>query len=286
MIEKIATVKNPLTVIAMFAAIAEISGAAVLPFIAEKHQGVYIWFLMLFPLMLIVAFFLTLNFNHGVLYAPSDYKDEKNFLKSFVRQTPDERIKRLAEAVSDASVSFEKKSTDSSIKYSITDSDPIKPSNIARKQHSEIRSRYALAEQLVFSKLAGEFNTPIEREVRFYPKDYKIPGAPGATVSVMFDGVTSRDNTVTAIEVKYFPAGAVNVGGLVGVFSMAEGVALTLKDESRKFKLVLVAVIENDASIVPEEVKRTISDLARRNDFEIDVRVYRFDDLESSLGLD
>ncbi len=45
MIEKIGTIKNPLTSIAIFAAIAEISGTVVLPFIAEANQSTYVWFL-------------------------------------------------------------------------------------------------------------------------------------------------------------------------------------------------------------------------------------------------
>ncbi|WLE96850.1 MAG: hypothetical protein QTN59_19500 [Candidatus Electrothrix communis] len=79
MTEKVGTIKNPLTIIAIFAAISEISGTIVLPFINAEHQGLYIWFLMIFPIILVVTFFLTLNFNHKVLYAPSDYKDEENF---------------------------------------------------------------------------------------------------------------------------------------------------------------------------------------------------------------
>lgn len=81
MIEKIGFVKNPLTVIAIFAGIAEVSGTVVLPFVEKENQIIFIWFLMIFPIMLVIAFFLTLNFNHRVLYAPSDYKDEDNFLK-------------------------------------------------------------------------------------------------------------------------------------------------------------------------------------------------------------
>ncbi len=51
MVEKITHVKNPLTVIAMFAGIAEISGTIVLPFIDVANQAIYIWFLMLFPVI-------------------------------------------------------------------------------------------------------------------------------------------------------------------------------------------------------------------------------------------
>lgn len=68
-----------MTVIAIFAAIAEISGTTVLPFIEAQNQYIYIWFLILFPVLLVTVFFATLNFNRDALYAPSDYKDEKNF---------------------------------------------------------------------------------------------------------------------------------------------------------------------------------------------------------------
>lgn len=73
-------IKNPLTVISIFAGLSEISGTCVLPFINESNQYLFIWFLMLFPIFLIGLFFYTLNANHRVLYAPSDYKDEGNFL--------------------------------------------------------------------------------------------------------------------------------------------------------------------------------------------------------------
>ncbi|UJP04934.1 MAG: hypothetical protein LZF61_08760 [Nitrosomonas sp.] len=46
-------VKNPLTLIAIFAGLAEVIATA--------------------------GFFLTLNFNHRVLYAPGDFKDERHF---------------------------------------------------------------------------------------------------------------------------------------------------------------------------------------------------------------
>lgn len=80
MIEKVGPIKNPLTIIAIFAGIAEISGTAVLPFISQDNQAMYIWFLMIFPILLVSVFFLTLNFNHSVLYAPSDFREDKHFL--------------------------------------------------------------------------------------------------------------------------------------------------------------------------------------------------------------
>lgn len=75
----IGIVKNPLSVIAIFAGVAEISGTVVLPFIAPDNQELYVWFLMLFPFTLVLLFFATLNWNHKALYAPSDYKSDESF---------------------------------------------------------------------------------------------------------------------------------------------------------------------------------------------------------------
>lgn len=83
MIEKIGHIKNPLTVISFFAGIAEMSGAAVLPWLEKDVQETYVIFLMGFPCLLVILFFLTLWFNHTVLYAPSDFKDDKNFMDLF-----------------------------------------------------------------------------------------------------------------------------------------------------------------------------------------------------------
>jgi hypothetical protein len=63
---------NPISIIAMFAALCEASATTVLPYLDEDSRQIYIWFLIAFPSILVVLFFLTLNFNHHVLYAPHD----------------------------------------------------------------------------------------------------------------------------------------------------------------------------------------------------------------------
>lgn len=81
MIDKISTVKNPLTIIAIFAGIAEVSGTGILPFIDATNQQIFIYFLVGFPVLLVILFFVTLNFNNSVLYAPSDFTNEENYMK-------------------------------------------------------------------------------------------------------------------------------------------------------------------------------------------------------------
>ena len=77
---KINKVGTPLTIVAIFAGLAEVAGAAVLPLLEFELQRIFIWYVMLFPLILLSSFFITWNFNTKVLYPPSEFKDEKNYL--------------------------------------------------------------------------------------------------------------------------------------------------------------------------------------------------------------
>src|SRR5215475_6482437 len=102
--QKVGTVKNPLTVIAIFAGIAEVSGTAVLPFVRPENQATFIYFLMWFPTLLVILFFLMLFFKPEVLYAPSDYQDEDNFLRALRAAPYESRLMKLRDEARDISL--------------------------------------------------------------------------------------------------------------------------------------------------------------------------------------
>lgn len=95
MIDKISTVRNPLTIIAIFAGIAEVSGTGILPFIDASNQQIFIYFLIGFPVLLLILFFLTLNFNNSVLYAPSDFTNEENYMKVARYNSAESRMEEI-----------------------------------------------------------------------------------------------------------------------------------------------------------------------------------------------
>ncbi|WP_185830316.1 hypothetical protein [Pseudomonas aeruginosa] len=98
--KKTGVVKNPLSVIAIFAGIAEISGTGILPFITPENQSQYIWFLMSFPFALVIFFFATLNWNHKALYAPSDYNSDASFLEGIRgSKSPRPEVSHLEETI-------------------------------------------------------------------------------------------------------------------------------------------------------------------------------------------
>ncbi|MFY8068484.1 MAG: hypothetical protein ACOVMG_00180 [Flavobacterium sp.] len=80
------SIKNPLSIIAVFSTITEGLCIYGLPKLTNENQGTFVWFIICFPTILIILFFSTLNFNHEVLYSPSDFIGvDKNTTKKFLK---------------------------------------------------------------------------------------------------------------------------------------------------------------------------------------------------------
>ncbi|MFZ1546852.1 MAG: hypothetical protein WAT12_07090 [Candidatus Nitrotoga sp.] len=307
---KFASVKNPLTVIAIFAGIAEVSGSAVLPLIAPANQTLYIWFLMLFPFTLIAVFFLTLNFNHRVLYAPSDFKDEDNFVNILKKSTYNEVLEyKTKEAIVFESEEpleqpIQQLSEVPAVKSTLTaDTEHIIPHaatmdklimdaetamhevdtvstraqreqlDLIARQISERRMRdMRLAEKLALEALEKELGVSIDREMKIE----------AGTRRFHFDGIVRRGSSLTAIEVKYFRSqrsSPMNMMMWQELRRSLEALFQSLSEEQqRDFSFVLVIVHDNEATEIEHMVARRLAEFP----FPTAIKMYNFDELVAS----
>ena len=86
-------ITNPLTVIGLFAGLSEAAITTVTALSNSEVQGTFIWFVIGFPVLLVLLFFYTLLKRSEVLYAPSDYKDEEHFLEAMKEMREKQREK-------------------------------------------------------------------------------------------------------------------------------------------------------------------------------------------------
>lgn len=128
MIEQIKAVNNPLTIIAIFAGLAEVASIFALRYVNPELQYIFLWFVMCFPVLLVVLFFLTLNFNPKVLYAPSDFKDDESFLQTL-------NVNRVAVNLDEIQNQLESAKTEI-VKYAIEEITNV--GNLESKKISEI----------------------------------------------------------------------------------------------------------------------------------------------------
>jgi len=268
LVEKIGHIKNPLTVIAIFAAIAEISGTTVLPFIEPGNQGLYVWFLMLFPVFLVGIFFLTLNFNHKVLYAPSDYKNEDNFLKSFRRATAEEWEEKYREEYEEAAEETRTEGKQDAGNHA----DQGQRNSFNRDRNSMLMANAFLAERLAINKLSKDLNLDFKTDVRFETPSHR---------KIIFDGLALDGDTIHAAEIKLFRNEHVNPSRIDKVLLESEVMKGHLKGiDSKEFILHFVAVIDNpevDLRQVEERLKKYVS----RYDANVRLHVVSLTDLRN-----
>ncbi len=186
MIEKVGHVKNPLTIIAIFAALAEVGGTIVLPLLQPVTQYIYVWFLIFFPIGLVGVFFYVLYNKHHVLYAPSDFQEDSSFKELLERQSPTQRIEILNQEVI-----AETKPESSTALEGTNEQDPGAISAL-RILQQDYRATYLLAEELAIAKLAKDRGWKIERAL--------VSRGRGRTP---FDGVAQTDVADYVIEVSY-----------------------------------------------------------------------------------
>lgn len=278
MVEKIGPIKNPLTIIAIFAAIAEISGTAVLPFIAPANQATYVWFLIVFPILLIVLFFLTLNFNHKVLYAPSDYQNEDNFLRSLPRATFAEKVLKIEAEIAEEATEPEAVLQPEKTPALVGEVSPSVQGATLSNQSLVRRSpqaSYMLAEELIFRKLSKEFSAEIQREVKL--------GSLGGRY--IFDGIVRDKGVTTVIEVKFLRHALMSSMQLRDTLGRIQQTAKLWPPEQTANLRVLLALASNEGFASQERVAAQIDRYRNEFSFPIEVRFYNLAELEREFNI-
>ena len=80
--EKLA--KNPLGIIALFIVLVYALSASTLIFSSIPYdlQKLLVYFIVIFPVFVLIAFFILVTKHHDKLYSPADYKDEAHFMET------------------------------------------------------------------------------------------------------------------------------------------------------------------------------------------------------------
>lgn len=260
MIEKIGHVKNPLTVISMFAAIAEISGTAVLPFISTDNQSSFTWFLMLFPTLIVILFFWTLNSNHKVLYAPSDYRNEENFVNITRTASSEQQRKKIAEEVKEIEEDSEEKANFTEF---------ASPTLTSMSGNLVIEA--VMAERFAINALSSSLRLDFKSNVSIRN--------PQNRDWVNFDAVATFDTQIHAAEIKLFKSEHVDTKRFQKILDNAQQIQeMYDKVGAPKFTLHIVAVVDNN-NLDISEVRSRISSYLSKFKVNSKLHIYKMSDI-------
>ncbi|WP_347920273.1 hypothetical protein [Paracoccus marcusii] len=261
-------VKNPLTIIAIFASVTEVSGVYVLPNIEPANQTIYIIFLSLFPTLLVGLFFYTLHTNHTVLYAPSDWKDEKNFVH-MTQMSREEKLKFVKDKLSGSD-----KENSEPAKEENDPKNKEKEADKRGSEKSEVNSdevmRYMNAEEMAISKLKLETGIYFERDVKFTINKSR---------PIMVDGLGDSGDVKFIVDVKYIKSAGELKKLLPNRINQLKTAAEILAFEKKKVVIYLAIITDKAISIAESaEAVALIEYLSTSNDLDIRPRFYSTED--------
>jgi len=268
MIDKIGHVTNPLTIIAIFAGLAEVSGTIVFPLLNENIQSTYIWFLMLFPSVLVILFFFVLFFRREILYAPSDFREDASFIRLF--RTPSKgKLEILDEEVK------EEQEIENNVKQAtptgVTNPSPHTTSSLGLEKN-DVRAISLLSEEFVLNKLSKEF------QINFTQRNV----SPFNNRNIYFDAVALANQRMYVVEIKMARYGILRPQVISLVFRQMASFFMTLNDSRRQQLIFIFAVVvldkENNDAI--SSIEQNIKVESYKYPFETIVKVYNLKDLE------
>ncbi len=261
--------RNPLGIIALFIVllygIAGIVLGASAAHLQPSERMPLIWFLALFPVLVLVVFAWLVSKHHQKLYAPSDFKSDDAFLQAI---SPERQRQRLEKEVAE-----------------VTASDDIRaieqPLPLARQiESSRIRAEVVLAEDLVFRQLETEYSAPVRRNTSILARI-----ATGREVRIPVDGLVVAKDKLLAVEVKLFRE-LTSKKNLRNRLNEVAGVAIQLGNANLPELSFLLAIVSPDLSA---DTRRLIEDefhsLVDSGRLPVELRFFDLNDLKRHFGI-
>lgn len=252
--------KNPLGIIALF--ILLIYGLATILFgyvgnvLTENQKWWFVVFLVIFPIVVLAAFVYLVTKHHPKLYAPGEFKDERNFLFGYV-SPKDREEKYIREEIEAAS---ENDKVEKAKKLNTTKS---------------IREKYEKIENNVFDYYEKYYGYDIEKNVFFDTGKKRI----------IFDGIAERGTSFNMFEIKYLSNNTISKLVLDRAVENAISVKNLMvekeKYSSYRFRLKFVIVVEREEEKL--EVKKKILSMIDTEEINITVKVLSAARLERFL---
>ena len=261
-----ALTKNPLGVIGLFIVLVYgfaclVLGLGVSHLEASEKQPI-IWFIVLFPVLILGVFYRLVTKYHKKLYAPSDFRDEKNFAEPLSEDRKEQRINEEITHIHQSEVTVAPDTGEAPSSTSL----------------SAVRSRYTEAERLAFLATEEELGKPVQKYVRIAAHGRKEE----------FDGLLLTEESAHVIEIKYFSRPTFNREIFEAVLHRAGGVLWDYVFEGSKTRdvgvLWIIVVIDFPRDAVAE-FKAKVLDLVRCIYFPVNFRFHHVDDLREKYGL-
>jgi len=275
--------RNPLGIIALFIAFIHGFATLLLGVAAGRllcgERMPLVWFVVLFPVLVLGVFYLLVTRHNEKLYAPRDYRTDKSFQDAsfLTRLTPAQKESRANEELVSIHTDVVQPSSvlevsgDTAVARTTHDSTSVIP---PLSNPDELRARLNLAERLGLKKIQKDRGLEIKNQVAF-----------GNDASSAFDGVAQTGTSFVAIEVKLLRGSwtrPVTIREVLYRAMVANHMVQQRFGDRAEFRLLLVFVVEK-GDVERGRLGRLIEPTLKEAPIAIEWEIYGLADLEKEF---
>jgi hypothetical protein len=275
--------RNPLGIIALFIALIYGFATLLLGVAASKllcgERLPLVWFVVLFPVLVLAVFYLLVTRHHWKLYSPRDYRTDKSFQDAsfLTRLTSAQKEHRANEELASIHPEVVQPSPvlepggDTAAALPTHDAIPVPP---PVTNPDELRARLRLAERLALKKIQRDRGLDIKSQVAF-----------GNDASAAFDGVAQTGTSCVAIEVKLLRESwtrPLTIREVLYRAMVANHILQQRFGDSVEFRLLLVFVVEKGA-VDRSRLGRLIETTLKEAPITVEWEIFGLADLEKEF---
>lgn len=253
--------RNPLGIIALFIVLVYgiaglVLGVASSSLEASERQ-LLIWFLVVFPIVVLAVFFRLVTKHHVKLYAPHDFPDSDGFFRML---TPSEQREKLNQEIREIEAISSTTNSDEDV------ASELDRTGVSRELSS--RQAWVLAEEFAIREIESEFDTSIQRNVSLGSR-------------YVVDGILLDKGRIIVVEIKFIK----KIRVLRVVRSAVEQLGKFAEALHPRPSFIIAIVSEGVSGEDLENQLVMSREYLKAASFPIELRVYDFDELKKKYGV-
>lgn len=253
--------KNPLGIIGLFISLIYgfaclVLSTSIVNLQVANERLPLIWFIIIFPLIILSAFIYLVVNHHEKLYAPSDFRNDDAFTETMTGKRIKEKLEKEAEILRSADDSDENNEPLKQRNYSGDDSkpDPIldEETKIHLDEDEHLEKRISNVEKWAIKDLELEYNTRFKTNQRIVSN----------RVILELDAYASDSKKVLIAEVKYWQSHKTTKPLMIIIQQFARHVEqFNRAFGNKEVKLVFVLVFDKLNKSVTNQMQSFVSEL-------------------------
>lgn len=259
--------RNPLGIIALFVSLIYgfaclVLSTSISNLVANNERLPVIWFIIIFPIIILIAFIYLVVNHHEKLYAPGDFRGDDAFIQTIDENKRKQRIQEEVENLEASPKSDDSEQKEEPESNTTEETTISKPSEVKTETksipESALIKMYTNAEEWSINELSLKYKVPLKSQVKLRTQ----------LDNFELDGYGTDATSTYVVEVKFWQSSRSNKRLKLKIqefLTKKSRLERSFNTPSRSMKIIIALVYDNLSEINQDELRAYVQEIGGSN---------------------